>query len=1221
MTDSMSNKELLQPGQGALALGASHRENSDLRYKNSDLIGGGQMYKRGLAEQAKVGGPGNLLAGLGPEMGGGGGPVDEYFVKVATVSQEQINKFLEWAEQQKVAGVSRVSIGGATVSLDEYRLRMEQILKNRQVSVAVSPDVRQGNSWERQIKDGRTSLEELIALRQKTQSGQTALSEELAIDLDLTIRQRMEQKLGRHSASPLAYAHSRMNELVAGNLTDPINQKEFSEIDLYLKIAESEPPEIRRWKMQLEKEISQLPPNLAKAYLERKVEAFRDADMLAELPMSADGSSTLMPHGIDFNAAMKVLVEVSKRHDVSIRGVKSMAELLEEVKRNGEKLSPEQLREKFENESKQIAVANRADVLLQPDIMSLGDMGRNLAAYVFEPQLDQVMRFAANLSQEQRNQWVARLAGCTIRAGRAGGRTSIYLSALGGDEGASSIESAIAKGQELVNRLMGAIGYIKPDQLHAGASFFKPEEIAALNEAPIKSTISLTLPDWIRDWAQSPDHSKEFMPKWIRNYKFGSQGLIQRPIEICPKDVLAVFYKTEAMKELLQSQAAGDTGYWEARGKWFEYALWLRAGIPESLAREIISRPKNERPEIKMTNQLTMTTRRNVDSKGIWLGENWWMVMEAEAVLMMSRSDYGMMPIDEFARRWLLGLRGTEQADYTRLYDLSDPFLQTLGGITYLPEYFSLVAKNTIVDPLQEEARKVVGQGEEKLNLRDEEEKRIFELRCKSLKELILINQPSPAKAKELSKMTMGLGEYRSEGNGVDGKINNWRRKVVDGMKVIDKTGIERLRLPELWKFVSAEHLGMTQEQLEAAWEGFDFSGWLEKEGFSKEEIRSAPTIGIRGWERFKAGASLRLMKMTGEEKGDSPYRDYDKNYRYLIKATENLDALGPLFTLTWESSTLKPIHIGAVYPANDREVQQEVPSQFNTFKKALVETAQKIKLGNFITKEAGQSMNLAAIQGFRDTHCAWDRDRATVEMVELKKAGRGTTFSIQRLTEKRLAEQWAENLGVSPGEAEQVLKEEILPFLNGYQFYFVETMEMKHAVEREKEMLVKDRKTSPILLGPHTGAVPEVTTPKRLYEELQKVTKKRISDKEDEIGRTLAERDPEYQGWKRFLTELNGYAKEEGFCWARLRDAAWSLPPDVLVDLAGALDKASTLSGGIMEALVVDTNDLINRKELLEHAILDQRWRFKVEKSSMLARTTEGIYASQVNYKVWKTK
>ena len=31
--------------------------------------------------------------------------------------------------------------------------------------------------------------------------------------------------------------------------------------------------------------------------------------------------------------------------------------------------------------------------------------------------------------------------------------------------------------------------------------------------------------------------------------------------------------------------------------------------------------------------------------------------MEAEAVLMMSRSDYGMMPIDEFARRWLLGLR------------------------------------------------------------------------------------------------------------------------------------------------------------------------------------------------------------------------------------------------------------------------------------------------------------------------------------------------------------------------------------------------------------------------------------------------------------------------------------------------------------------------------------------------------------------------------------
>lgn len=1210
---SENDMKELQPGQGAPALGATHGENTK--------VGGGQMYLRGLAEQARDGGPDGPLAGLGPEMGGGGGPVDEYFARIEAASQEQINKFLEWAEQQGISGVSLVNIGGVTVPLSEYKLRMEQVLKSKQGSVVTSLGVRQGNSWERQIKGDRTSLEELVALRQMAQSGQTVLSEELAIDLDVTIRQRMEQKLGRQLAGPLAYAHSRMNELVVGNLTDPINQKEFSEIDLYLKIAEAEPPEIRRWKMQLEKEISQLPSDLAKAYLERKVDAFRDADILAELPMSADGKNTLMPPGIDFNAATKVLVEVSKRHNVSIKGIKSMAELLDEVKRNGEKLSPEQLREKFENESKQIAAASRADVLLQPDIMSLGDMGRNLAAYVFEPQLDQVMRFAANLSQEQRNQWVARLAGCTIRAGRAGGRTSIYLSALGGDENASSIESAIAKGQELVNRLMGMVGYIKPDQLHAGASFFKPEEIAALNEAPIKSTIGLTLPDWVRDWIKSPDRSEEFMPEWIKGYKFGSQDLIKRQIEICPKDVLAVFYKTEAMKELLQSQAAGDTGYWEARGKWFEYTLWLRAGIPESLAREIISRPKNERPEIKMTNQLTMTTRRNVDSKGIWFGENWWMVMEAEAVLMMSRSDYGMMPIDEFARRWLLGLRGTEQADYTRLYDLSDPFLQTLGGITYLPEYFSLVAKNTMLDPLQEEARKMVGHGEEKLNLRDEEEKRVFELRCKSLKELILINQPSPAKAKELAKMAMGLGEYIPKGNGVEGKINSWRRKVVDGMKVVDKTGIERLRLPELWRFVTAEHLGMTQTQLEFAWDGFDFSGWLEKEGLSKEEISSAPTIGVRGWERFKEGASLRLMQMMGDKEGESPYRDYDKSYRYLIKATENLDALGPLFTMAWESSTLRPIQIGAVHPANDSEIRQEVPSQFNTFKKALIEVAQKIKLGNFITKEAGQSMNLAAIQGFRDTHCAWDRDRATVEMVELKKAGRGTTFSIQRLTEKRLIDQWAENLGISSSEAEQVLKDGILPFLNGYQFYFVETMEMGHAMRREKEMSVKDRKTSPILLGPHTGAVPEVTTPRQLYRELQKVTEKKIDDREREIGRELAQRDSEYQGWRRFIKELNGYSQEEGFCWARLRDAAWSLPPDILVDLVGALDKASTLSGGVTEALVIDTNELIKRKELLDYSVLDQKWRFKIEKAPIVNRLAEGIYASPINYKVWKTK
>ena len=265
--------------------------------------------------------------------------------------------------------------------------------------------------------------------------------------------------------------------------------------------------------------------------------------------------------------------------------------------------------------------------------------------------------------------------------------------------------------------------------------------------------------------------------------------------------------------------------------------------------------------------------------------------------------------------------------------------------------------------------------------------------------------------------------------------------------------------------------------------------------------------------------------------------------------------------------------------------------------------------------------MNLAQSKDFVTPMCAWDKDRATIEMVELKKAGRGTTFSIQRLTEKRLTEQWAQNLGVSLGKAEQVLRDEMTPFLNGYQFYFVKTMEMDHAMKREKEMSVKDRKTSPILLGPHTGAVPEVTTPRQLYEELQKVTRKRISDKESEIGSNLAERDSEYQGWKRFAEELKGYSQEEGFCWARLRDAAWSLPPDILTDLVGALDKASTLSGGVMEALVVDTNELIKSKELLEYSILDQGWRFKIEKAPIINRLADGIYSSPINYKVWKAK
>ncbi|MBI3018919.1 MAG: apolipoprotein N-acyltransferase, partial [Deltaproteobacteria bacterium] len=120
----------------------------------------------------------------------------------------------------------------------------------------------------------------------------------------------------------------------------------------------------------------------------------------------------------------------------------------------------------------------------------------------------------------------------------------------------------------------------------------------------------------------------------------------------------------------------------------------------------------------------------------------------------------------------------------------------------------------------------------------------------KIFKEEILIDQVSPAKVRELAMMALGLGEYQPSGVTAEAKILDWMTRVSQGMKMIDKTGVKRLRLPEFWRDVTPQHLGVSQQEFENAWRNFDFSQWLKLEGLSDAEISSASTAGTRGWDR-----------------------------------------------------------------------------------------------------------------------------------------------------------------------------------------------------------------------------------------------------------------------------------------------------------------------------------------------------------------------------------
>jgi hypothetical protein len=506
-------------------------------------------------------------------------------------------------------------------------------------------------------------------------------------------------------------------------------------------------------------------------------------------------------------------------------------------------------------------------------------------------------------------------------------------------------------------------------------------------------------------------------------------------------------------------------------------------------------------------------------------------------------------------------LRSTEQSDYTRLYDLQNPFLQEFGGITYLPEYFSLIAEDALVKPLEREAR-FNSEG-------TEADAEILKFRKRALERLILIDQPSLSRVKDLSKMALGLDDYQPIGATAEARFADWKTKITKGMKVIDKTGVKRLRLPEFWKDVTADHLGLAQTDLETAWRNFNFSSWLRQEGLSEEEIVSKPVVGIRGWERFKEHASLRLVHMM-----EAQYRDYDKAFRYLIKVGGNLEALEKLFSLNLAGVAMGSEKVGDVGGLNDAQARPMIVGIHNKFVESLKVTGEELIIGDFVQNDVAQRMYRAVIQGFMDTNCAWNMDTTFVEDVELDKVGAGSTFSLQRITKEKFNKRWSGLVG------DRLASHGVLPFLQGFQMYFV------NPVETDEKQAV--------MVGPQTGFIPEVVRTRQLYHDLREVTGSKLDERIQEIGEDSSRRDPECARLRIFIENLGLYEEEGYHSWNRLRDGAWTIPPDDIGTLVEAVDRKANLANAYTEQLVEELNSIATTGKINRAAIADNGWRFE---------------------------
>lgn len=817
-------------------------------------------------------------------------------------------------------------------------------------------------------------------------------------------------------------------------------------------------------------------------------------------------SVDLVPVGLSLRSAAEDITHFAEQYDVDVGGKGKRK------KKNG---SADKVKQMLMTES-----------LLDTDAASLDQLRgfmpmamRDLEMYLMVNETAEAVVNARDL-EERRMVWAARVFGTMMRGGS--GYARFYAQAIGGDEGAPSIEGPFGKGLQWVGKMDQAKGYHKREHFHEAFGFFSPEELSALMEASIPITA------WVKDSDLSEPREVNFT--------------------LSSKDVLGRIYKSEVLSELKANKGLGAGSHSEAKGKWMMYTILYKMGYStdqlddwfntiakhkqtvETLINQgkkadadILEKAfKNPLPEIVRTNQVSFSTTLEINSLDLLAGENWWMMMQAYDWVNWTRGDYMLLPIDEVKRRELLALRDI-LGDYYRFYASVEPPFQLVHENALLPSLLDLSVKKALLEPMQE-----------LLTAQEGIDKQIITERKELLEKLIVVDQVSPSAARTLGAAAMGLGSFEMREGEIEAKLGEWENLVDGRMSTIETLEIKKMRPPELW---SKADLGLSEVELKRIWEGKDFSEALRECGLHEIEVMKladqGKTVGSEGWKLFLENANVSLFDLE-----KLIFKDMDSSNRYPEKAHnvrmqmielskveiegyqlhEGKQRLTPTIADLVGRKEYDFKDKGRDHPPIIEKARENIFQQHGKWAKELKEVIQKIDFSGFSSNLATHRIYEAALWMWVNANVGWEMNETSpllVEDIEVKKVDAGDHYGVKRIVRGEHKALWAEHLGLSVGSPEfEKYYTRVTNVLEKHGFYFASSAEMS-----EDEA---------ILIGPNSGFVPAVIKPAVLIDKLIEETSKRISKDGDSINGIDAES---------FGNRLATLKKNGVFCWNTLFD------------------------------------------------------------------------------------
>lgn len=747
-------------------------------------------------------------------------------------------------------------------------------------------------------------------------------------------------------------------------------------------------------------------------------------------------------------------------------------------------------------------------------MQQLGLQERGLEAYMFLPQTQEIMNFFQALPPEEQDQLSARLILKMVEGGRNSGMAQFELGAIMGDEKTSPVTFAYSETMDWIRKASEIKGYIDEKDVHRMFGFHNPESFALLNQE-IDQTA------WVKENGE-----------WIR-----------KDFNLKIKDVLGEIYSYEAMRELAANAGLGPDSFAAAKGKWLKVAIlramgyrredvldWFkkeseyqkyydtlvndkkiedakllkdiwekRLPFPDKQYQQaqqnndiaemekiqnLWDKGKNPFPEIGRTDRLSLANQQEFDGLGGLAGANWGMIMTAYNYMVWTHGDIELAPLEVFKRKPDQRSRGAEQ-DYLREFDKAVDVAQVLGMRPLLADYSSYVAKEGLVEPIQ------------RFFKADNCSAEVLERRKNLVREIALINQPTPEGIKVLSMMVAGFGAFKPEGNDAKAKIDDWSKKVKQQIDNVSAWGVTRVRPFALWEKAITKEDGKLGE----LWSGFDFKPLMQQTGMNETEIQycsthvfdaknnnivelapgSDGTMGEDGWKNFLHYANFSLYDLT-----QATFKTVDSEVRYRERAASTVGQMADFaglefpahdsidflpisseqlstyaqFMIPEKTNSIKREEIEAYQNEPDADHNQFLGEEVNGSMKGLLENASKLNLGGFLQRVPTAMLYQEALRMHMEHNLMWNENVPLYALdVENEDFGAGNSKRLATMTRSKFKEIWKNNGIVGPD------LQKVETVLQGYMYHFVEPIENNKGEDGQ------------VLIGPNGSFTPIVAT------------------------------------------------------------------------------------------------------------------------------------------------